>query len=86
MQQPDPKEVAVYKDRMATSVVGWQAFKQSSMWIDMKAWLEERLELIKNDALMADDLEALRSLQGEADAFQQVLLLPDAYINYLNEN
>lgn len=51
----------------------------------MKAWLEERQEIVKDAAMEAEDIEQLRGLQGASDIITQVLLLPDAFINYLKE-
>jgi len=82
---PDPKNIELYPDRINSSAYTWQQFKQSSIWTDIEAWAKERLEIVKEGALEAEDIEQLRGLQGASDILTQLLLLPDAFINYLDE-
>ena len=84
MQQPDPTAIELYHDKINSSADAWRSFKNTSMWADIEGWTKERLAIVKDEALEAEDIEQLRGLQGAADILQQILLLPDAFINYLD--
>lgn len=84
--QPDPSLIELYPDKIQSGVDSWRSFRTSAPWLDIESWLKERLEILKNEALNAEDIEQLRGLQGASDMVVQILLLPETFILYLTED
>lgn len=58
-------------------------FKESRVWHDIKQFLEDRREIIHEKMKSVDSIEELRKLQGALEHIEDMLDLPDKFLNEL---
>lgn len=71
---------------LRASVNEIQSFMEDNpVWTDMKEWMGERKELLKQQLRQADTMEDVRGIQRALDQIDDLILLPQRFLQEQKE-
>lgn len=70
-------------DPLKSSIKEIEAFKESFVWKDMADWIEERKDYLSGQLRKADSMKEVRGIQQALDQLDDILDLPDMFIEQL---
>lgn len=66
-----------------TSIEGWEEFKESGYWLDLRQWLEDRLDVLYKSLSVEEDEKEIRMMQGAIKQHVDLINAPDLIMSHL---